>query len=147
MDSRLQASSTRQEIVVEKCFDQVVCFTGQPTQLNQVFMSILDNAIDALDEGPVTTDTPKISIEMRAESAGLCIRITNNGPAISPEVQSKLFDPFFTTKPVGKGTGMGLAICDRIIAQHHGQLDCVSDSTRGTTFSIRLPRDTGAALA
>ncbi|MEO0349916.1 MAG: ATP-binding protein [Cyanobacteria bacterium P01_A01_bin.15] len=126
----------------------VACLPGK---LNQVFMNILVNAIDALETTYAQTDalksgglennrpTPTISITTRLEAQTVVIQITNNGPGIPNEILPKLFDPFFTTKPVGKGTGLGLSISYQIVVeQHQGQLKCESDA-QGTTFTIVLP--------
>jgi signal transduction histidine kinase len=67
------------------------------------------------------------------------ISVSDNGPGIKPEVQSKIFEPFFTTKPVGQGTGLGLSICHSIIERHGGQIWCESSPGEGTTFRVRLP--------
>jgi signal transduction histidine kinase len=117
----------------------VPCFAGQ---LNQVFMNLLANAIDALetayDAGQVTQ--PEIRIQTAVVDDMVLLRFQDNGPGMPPEVQERLFDPFFTTKPVGKGTGMGLAISYQIICeQHHGSLTARSSLGAGTTFEMRLP--------
>ena len=139
VNSRLQAASEQPQIHIEKCFGTLPPINCFPAQLNQVIMSIIDNAIDALRERVRDAAPPKITIETDTAPNGVCLTISNNGPAIPAEVQAKLFDPFFTTKPVGQGTGMGLAICDRIIAQHQGRIECVSNDQQGTAFLITLP--------
>ncbi len=115
----------------------VDCFPGQ---LNQVFMNIISNAIDVLDNynskisGQIT-----IATEV-ADTNSLIIRIADNGPGITQEVKAKLFDPFFTTKPVGKGTGLGLSISYQIVVEKHkGRLWCESELGRGTEFWIEIP--------
>lgn len=113
----------------------VECYPGQ---LNQVFMNILVNAMDAVDEsnipGKITITTKTI------DSQWIEIAIADNGGGISASVKERIFDPFFTTKPIGKGTGMGLAISYRIIMEkHHGKLDCFSHPGEGTQFIIQLP--------
>jgi PAS domain S-box-containing protein len=116
----------------------VECLAGE---INQVFMNILINAIDALNElaGSETARQIVISTEMIA-SDQVAIRIANNGPAIAIDIQHRIFDPFFTTKPVGQGTGMGMAISYQIITEkHHGQLICHSQRGQGTAFVIQLP--------
>jgi len=114
----------------------IECYAGQ---LNQVFMNILSNAIDALEESE--QETPKIWITTELlESEYALIRIRDNGKGIATETQSQIFDPFFTTKPIGKGTGMGLAISYEIVVQkHRGLLKCNSASNRGTEFYIEIP--------
>jgi signal transduction histidine kinase len=135
------------EIQVDKHYGlipKVPCFAGP---LNQVFMNILSNAIDALRESwvhlasPVTSLTPRIWIQTDVIDADwLTIRIGNNGAAIPEAIQSRLFEPFFTTKSVGKGTGLGLSISYQIIVEkHHGKLYCLSNDQFGTEFVIEIP--------
>ncbi|GAA6615143.1 sensor histidine kinase [Scytonema sp. NUACC26] len=154
---RLKGSSRHPDIKVIKEYGDlpvVSCYAGQ---LNQVFMNILTNAIDALEESLVncqlsfvgdkeqrTKDkgqltTPTIHICTEAINNEIVIRIADNGPGISREVQSKLFDPFFTTKPVGSGTGLGLSISYQIIERHGGQLTCTSAPGQGAEFVITIP--------
>jgi two-component system, NtrC family, sensor kinase len=131
----------------------IECFSGP---INQVFMNILSNAIDALNEWnsarsfPEMRDKPsqiKICTEV-GDSLGDSfssrnfaeIRITDNGPGMSEKVKEQIFDTFFTTKPIGKGTGMGLSISYQIVVEKHkGKLDCISEIGKGTEFIIRLP--------
>ncbi|MBE9226296.1 sensor histidine kinase [Phormidium sp. LEGE 05292] len=121
------------------------CYAGQ---LNQVFMNILSNAVDALDKLRNKEETgnqnfvPTITIntELSTDKSRAVIKIKDNGCGISDEHKSKLFDPFFTTKPVGKGTGLGLSICYQIIVdKHKGDLRCVSEVGKGTEFIIEIP--------
>ncbi|MFB2876828.1 sensor histidine kinase [Floridanema aerugineum] len=121
------------------------CYAGQ---LNQVFMNILTNAIDALDkfrskekeENQNLVPTIIIHSELSEDKSRAVVKIKDNGCGISDENQTKLFDPFFTTKPVGKGTGLGLSICYQIIVdKHKGDLRCVSEVGKGTEFSIEIP--------
>lgn len=116
----------------------VECLAGE---INQVFMNILVNAIDALNElaGSETARQIVISTETISPDQ-VAIRIANNGPAIAIDIQHRIFDPFFTTKPVGQGTGMGMAISYQIITdKHQGQLICHSQRGQGTEFLIQLP--------
>jgi len=109
-----------------------------PGQLNQVFMNILMNAIQAIpDEGGLVT------IETKAGKTGIIVKISDTGVGISPENLSKIFDPFFTTKPVGKGTGLGLSISHGIIKRHAGTIEVESELLKGTTFTVRLPIKNG----
>lgn len=121
------------------------CYAGQ---LNQVFMNIISNAIDAVEKFRNKEETenhdrvPTIIIHtgLSADKSRAVIRIKDNGCGISDEHKSKLFDPFFTTKPVGKGTGLGLSICYQIIVdKHKGDLRCVSEPEKGTEFIIEIP--------
>jgi signal transduction histidine kinase len=121
---------------------KVECYAGQ---LNQVFMNLIGNAIDALEE--YTKPAPR-QITIRTEMADntAIVRISDNGCGIPEELHSQLFDPFFTTKDVGKGTGLGLSISYQIITdRHQGTLVCCSAIGQGTTFVIRLPQLVGAS--
>jgi len=118
---------------------KVECYAGQ---LNQVFLNIFSNAIDALELIPVRgLITIKTEIISSSEVPSFAvIRIIDNGPGMPVEVMSRIFDPFYTTKPVGKGTGLGLSICYQIIVgQHKGILQCFSEEGKGTEFCIQIP--------
>ena len=115
-----------------------------PGQLNQVFMNLLSNAIDSLEEqGEINIHhEPKIwiSTKLLRHNSRIAIKIRDNGLGMIPEVQSRLFDPFFTTKPVGKGTGLGLAISYKIVVdKHRGDLICKSAPGEGAEFTIEIP--------
>jgi len=128
------------EITVIKEYGQLPLVSCYASELNQVFMNILTNAIDALEnqEGPgVITIKTELLV---AEKTAVQIAITNNGPEIPKEVQTRMFDPFFTTKPVGKGTGLGLSIAHQIVVEKHkGKLQCQCDPGEGTKFMITIP--------
>ncbi|NJR52522.1 MAG: response regulator [Leptolyngbyaceae cyanobacterium CSU_1_3] len=115
---------------------QIECY---PSQLNQVFMNLLSNAIDALEESAIAS--PAITIRTSvSDSTWVTISIADNGIGISESIRTKLFDPFFTTKPVGKGTGLGLSISHQIITQKHsGKIECCSTPGQGTEFVIQIP--------
>jgi signal transduction histidine kinase len=148
LQHRLKAKPEQPEIEVMKDYGVVPlveCYAGQ---LNQVFMNILVNAIDALEENNVKRTDQEIEenpsqIKIRTavvNSTWLEVAIADNGVGISPEFQQRIFDPFFTTKPVGKGTGMGMSISYQIITQKHGgKLECCSTSGKGTEFIIQIP--------
>ncbi|RCJ18648.1 PAS domain-containing sensor histidine kinase [Nostoc sp. ATCC 43529] len=144
LDRRLQARHDCPEIKVIKKYGQLPNVTCYPGQLNQVFMNILLNAIDALEKSAVnskTTDNPQIQITTELiDEKWIAITIADNGLGIDEKVRSKLFDPFFTTKPVGKGTGLGLSISYQIIVEKHGgQLNCFSTPGKGAEFLIKIP--------
>ena len=121
-------------IVIEKKYDknikEIECFPGQ---LNQVFLNILLNAVQAIPEKGI------ISITTRQEQQQVIITIKDNGQGIPPKVLARIFEPFFTTKEVGKGTGLGLSICYNIIKKHNGTIIVDSHQGEGTTFFITLP--------
>lgn len=162
LQNRLKSSLNRPEIEIVKQYGDIPlvnCYSGQ---LNQVFMNILANAIDALEEAlltcfvstsPFSEDNgrkvqlcdkplnPSIVIQTEAiASDWVRICFIDNGNGMKPETQQRLFDPFFTTKQVGKGTGLGLSISYQIITEkHHGKLYCTSQVGRGTKFAIEIP--------
>ena len=168
LQSRLKPTSSRPEIVVEKLYGDiplVECYAGQ---LNQVFMNLLTNAIDALEEDALDkgswqmlADVPhwvredrkvsKIVIQTRVYSEPLdsedgnrgdrlLITIADNANGIPDSLRNRLFDLFFTTKPVGKGTGLGLSIAYQIVTENHGgKLSFSSELGRGTEFTIDIP--------
>jgi len=109
---------------------RIRCYPGR---LNQVFMNLLVNAAQAIEEHGV------ITIETEAVDSTVVIRISDTGRGIRPEHLSKIFDPFFTTKAVGKGTGLGLSISHGIVHNHNGTIEVESELKKGTTFTIRLP--------
>ncbi len=143
LHNRLKSQSNHREIeVIKEYFSlpKIDCYAGQ---LNQVFMNILVNAIDALDDeinkNPTFTPQIRVTTELSGNN-NIKIYIADNGSGIPPKVQSKLFDPFFTTKEVGKGTGLGLSISYQIIVdKHHGKLSCNSSPETGTEFMIEIP--------
>ncbi len=105
--------------------------------IQQIFLNILGNAMDALQE----KEDRSIRIESYADDGFVKINIIDNGPGIPPAVLKKIFDPFYTTKTVGKGTGLGLSISQSICIQHGGRLECESEVGMGATFRIVLPID------
>lgn len=146
LQHRLKASPTRAAIHLIKHYGELPLTECYPSQLNQVFMNVLSNAIDALEElgpGPDVDSTQmRITITTEAIAPANLVRICihNNGPAIPAALQSRLFDPFFTTKPIGQGTGLGLSISHQIMVQkHHGNLTCTSAPGQGVEFCLELP--------
>jgi signal transduction histidine kinase len=105
----------------------------RPGQLNQVFMNILYNAVQAI-EGPGT-----ITVGTRREEDWAVVSISDTGKGIPPEIKSRIFDPFFTTKKIGEGTGLGLSISYGIIEKHGGHINVDSEVGRGTTFTLYIP--------
>ena len=111
---------------------------GDPSELQQVLLNLINNAIDAVNEDEKRAQGT-ITVKIISENDMARIEISDNGKGISPEDMNKIFTPFFTTKPVGKGTGLGLAVCYGIINKMGGKMEVSSTEGRGTTFVIRLP--------
>ncbi|MEM8614490.1 MAG: ATP-binding protein [Cyanobacteria bacterium P01_H01_bin.105] len=146
---RLRSSARRSEISVIKHYGNLPKIECAPGQLNQVFMNILTNAIDALDNraGHLKTE-PCIQIYTAVINQSIVIRIADNGKGIKPNLQKHVFEPFFTTKPIGQGTGLGLATSYQIVvAQHQGNLYCRSIESEGTEFTIEIPIPAETAVA
>jgi signal transduction histidine kinase len=110
----------------------ILCYAGQ---LNQVWMNLMSNAAQAVQD----KDDGKVEVTTRVENGQVLVSISDNGPGIKPEIQSKIFDPFFTTKPVGQGTGLGLSICHSIVGRHGGRIELSTKLNEGTTFTVMLP--------
>lgn len=122
---------------VIKDFGKVPTVTASPSQLNQVFLNLINNAAQALDgEGHIWLTT-------RADGGAVTVTISDDGKGIPEEAKANIFDPFFTTKDVGEGTGMGLAIAYRILEQHNADIQVVSAPGEGTTFTLRFPVQEG----
>ncbi|MEM8543858.1 MAG: hybrid sensor histidine kinase/response regulator [Cyanobacteria bacterium P01_H01_bin.119] len=140
LQHRIRATDSRSAIAVEKRYGnlpQVNCFPGP---INQVFMNLLANAIDAFDEGLSSITTPQIILTTQLVGNGVEITVQDNARGIEPAICDRLFDPQFTTKPIGKGTGLGLAISRQIVEeQHSGRLICESQPGAGTMFRVCLP--------
>lgn len=150
LKNRLKATFKSPCIEVIKNYEQLPLVECYPGQLNQVFMNILVNAIDSLEEQfkykaeekePSLGIFPWIKIcTRRVKKDRIAIHISDNGLGITKEQLLKLFDPFFTTKPIGKGTGLGLSISYQIIVEkHRGKLYCVAEPKLGAEFIIEIP--------
>ncbi len=127
------AHKTKGKIDIVKNFGEVPELKCYPNQLNQVFMNILSNAIDAIE------NKGSISITTETQNSTLLIHIKDSGKGISPQIMDKIFDPGFTTKGVGVGTGLGLSISYNIIQKHHGDISVSSNPDEGTCFTLALP--------
>ena len=134
---RLNMTARRPQIQVDKRYgstSKIQCYAGA---VNQVFLNLLNNAIDAL----AAHEAGIIKITTEDHSDGVVITISDNGRGIPRALQQQIFDPFFTTKPVGEGTGMGLAISHQIVVeQHGGELHCHSVLGQGSEFRVILPK-------
>lgn len=148
LNSRLKAYSSSPLVKVERAYGELPLVDCYPSQLNQVVMNVVSNAIDAFEErheqdvcfdDADNANKIRISTELVDES-WVRIAIADNGSGMSRETVSRLFDPFFTTKPVGKGTGLGMSISYQIVVEKHGgRLTCQSVLGEGTQFNIEIP--------
>ncbi|MEM6423848.1 MAG: AAA family ATPase [Cyanobacteria bacterium P01_D01_bin.128] len=144
---RLKANEQRPAIEVITNYGDIPNIDCFPGQLNQVFMNILANAIDALDDASQScsfeeakANPQRITIQTGAAESWVTVAISDNGPGIPEDIKTQIFDHLFTTKGVGKGTGLGLAIARQIIVDNHqGTLKVNSEVGEGTEFSIQLP--------
>ena len=141
--NRLNSQIGRREIQVVKNYGKlpaVECYAGQ---LNQVFMNIISNAIDALDEAAENQPNAALKISISTELAGsdrVRVRIADTGSGMTAQIKERMFEQFFTTKEIGKGTGLGLSIVYKILVENHGgTLRCESEPSKGTEFIIELP--------
>ena len=146
LQNRFKEKVDCSEIEVVKSYGNVPLVDCYPGQLNQVFMNIISNAIDALENShkpyfpEIKKNHSKITITTEIIQNNVIIRIADNGLGITDAVKERVFDPFFTTKPVGKGTGLGLSISYQIVVKKHkGKLRCISERGQGAEFYIEIP--------
>jgi PAS domain S-box-containing protein len=136
IDYKLKHMNIRLEIELAP----VAPIYAQGERLQQVFINVILNAIDAMPHGGT------LGIRLAEAEEQAVVQISDTGTGIKPEHLSHIFDPFFTTKGIGKGTGLGLSISYAIVKEHEGQIEVASEVGRGSTFTITLPRGTPAAL-
>jgi len=142
LQNRLKAKSNRPEIRLMREYGQLPNIECYPSQLNQVFLNLIGNAIDAIEPLAIAGEipTPTIFISTTLKDKKAVVSIADNGPGIPEETRKHIFDPFFTTKDIGKGTGLGLSISYSIIVERHGgELTCISSPGKGAKFIIYLP--------
>jgi two-component system, NtrC family, sensor kinase len=138
LQHRLKAKDNHPTVSIIKSYGDIPLIECYAAQLNQVFMNIISNGIDALEEYKI--QEPKLTIKTELVNNFVNIYISDNANGIPETIQKKIFDPFFTTKDIGKGTGLGLAISYQIIVEkHQGKLTCSSIMGEGTTFCISIP--------
>lgn len=138
LQHRLKPKTEFSGIKIIKNYGNLPLVNCYASQLNQVFLNLLNNAIDALE----LVENPIIRICTRIDDlGGVTIRIVDNGIGMTEAVITRVFDPFFTTKPIGKGTGLGLSISYQIVVEKHkGTLKCYSEAGKGTEFVVTIPR-------
>lgn len=148
LDNTLLLSNGRLEkvgIQIRREYGEIPEIECYPALLNQVFVSILTNAIEAIEDKLAQTATAEFAPEIVLSTAlsdevWLRVKVADNGKGMTPEVAAKVFDPFFTTKPVGQGTGLGLATAYQIVVGYHGgEIECHSQVGWGTEIVVKLP--------
>ncbi|MGB3405063.1 MAG: hybrid sensor histidine kinase/response regulator [Microcoleaceae cyanobacterium] len=147
LQHRLKADGDLCQIQVIKEYESLPEVTCYPGQLNQVFMNLVSNAIDALEQRRISQcdrqNPPSLKLQTKLlsqEKPGVAVLISDNGSGMNETVQKQIFEPFFTTKEPGKGTGLGMSISHQIIVeQHQGELKCISTPRQGTMFAIEIP--------
>ena len=122
--------------------DNLPSITASETELQQVFLNLVNNALDAMEKTGGT-----ITLSSKMDAGDIVVTVADNGPGIAAANLARIFDPFFTTKPVGKGTGLGLSICYGIIRKMGGKIDTRSAVGQGTIFKIRIPTDSPTRAA
>ena len=121
-------------VTVNKNFGEIPEITCAPSQINQVFLNLITNAVQAMPE-----ERGIITLTSRTDGGGVAVDVEDDGSGIPPAVMAKIFDPFFTTKEIGKGTGLGLSISYKIIQEHGGKISVKSKPNVGTKFTVWLP--------
>lgn len=148
LQNRFKRMPNCEDVQLIRDYGQLSLVECYPGQINQVFMNLIANALDAVDERDklrspeaIKADPSWIRICTEVEPSGwVAVQVIDNGLGMSEEIQSRLFDPFFTTKPIGKGTGLGLSISYQIIVDRHGgKIECHSAEGQGTKFMVRIP--------
>jgi len=148
LQHRLKSHDSRPEIEVIKEFGKLPLVECYASQLNQVFMNIIANGIDAIEErchkwsvSEAEKNPGRITILTGVTPQNtVMVEISDNGTGIPDEIVDRICNPFFTTKAVGKGTGLGMSIVHSIVVEKHkGKIECISQMGRGTTFKIQIP--------
>jgi signal transduction histidine kinase/CheY-like chemotaxis protein len=140
---KMSWNEIRHRAILVKDYRDVPPVLADELGLGQVFLNLLLNAAQAIDEGHA--DRHEIRVSTRTAGAHVEIEVRDNGKGIAPELLPRIFDPFFTTKPIGQGTGLGLSICLSMVQAEGGTIAVTSSPGQGSTFTVRLPAQTGAA--
>ncbi len=127
--AKVKAKSATVGVAVEPGLPPVLAYGGE---LNQVWVNLIDNALDAVGPGG------RVDVSAKRDGAKLVVRIADDGPGIPDAIRQRIFDPFFTTKPVGEGTGLGLDIVRRLVNRHDGEIE-VASRPGHTVFTVSLP--------
>lgn len=127
------AANAGRVAIIEQYSDSLPPVLADRGQLSQVLVNLASNAIDAMAEGG------ELTISTGLDEGEVYVRLSDDGPGIAPEHMARIFEPFFSTKPAGRGTGLGLAVCRTLVAQHHGRISVETELGKGTTFTVWLP--------
>jgi signal transduction histidine kinase len=133
----LRGRLDRRKIAVEEHLGELPLVAGSPAQLNQVFLNLLVNAMQAIES--THREDGRIAITTEANNGEIVVEVADNGCGIPEEILPQIFDPFFTTKGIGDGTGLGLSITHSMVQDHGGRLEVESVSGQGTRFRVFLP--------
>jgi C4-dicarboxylate-specific signal transduction histidine kinase len=136
---RFLSHEWKQKVLIEQDFDENQTVFGNPHQLIQVVLNLLQNSLDALKRKDLGEEQPKIVIKGVVTDGTFQLIIRDNGPGIANEHIGKIFDPFFTTKDVGEGMGLGLSICYKILESHEGRIDVRSEVGQYCEFILEFP--------
>jgi len=136
---RFLGSEWKDRVQIESTVPPDLLARANKNKLTQVFVNLLQNALDALKNRPPGAEASVIHIVGRHENGRVFITVRDNGEGIEPQNLSKIFDPFFTTRDIGQGMGMGLSICYRIIQEHHGSISVNSERGKFCEFTVELP--------
>ena len=134
--SFLSEEFRKREVTVERRFEPVAAIRGDGAKLQQLFLNLFLNAVDAMPEG----GTLRVSLESR-DPDEVEVRVADTGTGIPTEALAKIFEPFFSSKPRGKGSGLGLAVAKGIVSDHDGRIDVASELGKGTEFFVSFPVD------
>src|SRR3972149_3981344 len=126
-------------VLVRQWGEPIPPISGDPGLLQQVFLNLVTNALDAMPQGGVLTISTGLEAASNPMGRFVEVGITDTGTGMSPEVKGKALEPFFTTKEPGKGAGLGLSICEEIIRSHHGKMEIESQEGKGSTLRVQLP--------
>jgi len=133
----LRGRLDRRNIAVEEHLGQLPLVAGSPAQLNQVFLNLLVNAVQAIES--TQREDGQITITTETQGSEVIVQVADNGCGISDEILPQIFDPFFTTKGVGDGTGLGLSITHSMVQDHGGRMEVESFHGQGACFRVILP--------
>ncbi len=144
---RLLSNEWKEKVQIDQSVaSDLVCHANK-NKLTQVFVNLIQNALDALKNKPAGVEPPTIRITGHRKHGKIIISVRDNGEGIDPQNLARIFDPFFTTRDVGQGMGMGLSICYRIIQELHGNISVTSERGKFCDFAIELPVDASESIA